>query len=733
MNNLPGKVFYSIVLSFILLSFALPIPIYAQKATSMRVNSFQISEGTDAMDLSVFVTLFDDASGKAITGGSLKSGQISFLDMDKKYPASVKQADSPFYIALIIDSSGSMLPVAKKLREAAKTAISSPPKGAQFAIYQFDEQLQLIHDFTDNKDVLASAIDKVQPRYGKSTCLYDSIYDTIDMLGKAPKGRKSVIMFTDGKDEKSGGGICSKHGYDQVVAFANTPGNPTPINTIGLSGNAHAVNATELQNMAATTGGFSAIGGEDTLNEIFKQIMDALNSQWMVEAKVYPTVGKHSAVVQVTQEDGTPFSATISVESTKPYTVPADPVAVSLDGMEYSPSDDNFTVKLSFVSPQLINELKVSMWNSDTGLKVSENSFTDLTKNHNFKIPSTGLEAGKKYQLKIEPFDKSGKDFTTEKGDNLLIVHDFAYQPNTTTSVLNIDSVSVEPKILVLNLSTKGLDKVQIYDGWVNNEETNARVPDSEFHLPAPAAGAPLRIPVDKVPAGKYSIILRAFDDKQQTLSTAEYKGLVYTPASPNFFAVLAGGAIGIPIIIAIVIILVGVMLWLMRGRQQNRKKTGTPVMQGNMEASLSAPSRPSNDLPISETIIMERPRPATAAAPAAGRTPSTPQQARAALSIKATPMAQIKGKAFMLNQSPFSLGRGKENSLVILDPKMSRKHAQIIQNPANNTFMLIDLNSDNGTWVNGTRVVSSAPAVLQNGSVIQLGTDTQIIFQVLA
>jgi len=95
--------------------------------------------------------------------------------------------------------------------------------------------------------------------------------------------------------------------------------------------------------------------------------------------------------------------------------------------------------------------------------------------------------------------------------------------------------------------------------------------------------------------------------------------------------------------------------------------------------------------------------------------------------------MAQIKGKAFMLNQSPFSLGRGKENSLVILDPKMSRKHAQIIQNPANNTFMLIDLNSDNGTWVNGTRVVSSAPAVLQNGSVIQLGTDTQIIFQVLA
>jgi len=86
-----------------------------------------------------------------------------------------------------------------------------------------------------------------------------------------------------------------------------------------------------------------------------------------------------------------------------------------------------------------------------------------------------------------------------------------------------------------------------------------------------------------------------------------------------------------------------------------------------------------------------------------------------------------------MINQSPFTLGRAKENHLVILDGKISRKHAQIIHNPGNNTYMLVDLNSDNGTWVNGNRVVSSAPAVLQNGMVIQLGADTQIVFQVLA
>ena len=212
MNKTIHRIFHSALLSLLLLSLSVPTPVMAQKATNMRVNSFQITDGADFMGLTVFVTLLDDSTGNAITGGNLKSAQINILDMDKKVSATVKQADTPFYIAMIIDSSGSMLPAAKKLRDAAKQAVNSPPKGAQFALYQFDEQLQLIHDFTDNKDVLASATDKVQPRYGKSTCLYDSLYDTIDMLGKAPNGRKAVILFTDGKDEKSGGGICSKHG-----------------------------------------------------------------------------------------------------------------------------------------------------------------------------------------------------------------------------------------------------------------------------------------------------------------------------------------------------------------------------------------------------------------------------------------------------------------------------------------------------------------------------------------
>ena len=751
-----NKRLYDIFVLLLLLIFAHPTPVIAQQATSIRINSYQITEGDQAMGLSVYLTQFDDATGRAITSGSIQSAEISILDMDQKYPATVRQADTPFYIALLLDASGSMTPAAKALREAAKQAVTNPPKGAKFAVFQFDEELRLIHDFTENKDVVADAIDKVQPRYGKGTCLYDAAYDTIDALSKTPKGRRALILFTDGKDEKSTGGICSRHGYDQLVAFANSPASPTPINTIGMAGNEKAINATELQNMAATTGGFAAIGSQGALGDLFKQIIEALNSQWLVEAKIYPTLGKHNVVVLVNSENGTPLSATLNIESTKAYTVPPPPVSINLDGMEYNSNEANYKVHLSFVSPKLINELQISVWNADSGLKISENTFSELDKNREMVISSKGFETGIKYQLKIQPFDKDGKPITNEKGENLIVVHDFTYQPKTSTATLSIDSVSVETKTLVLSISAKGLDLAKEYDGWINNEETNTRVPNSEFRLPS--QGPTLKIPVDKVPAGKYSIILRALDDKQQPLTTTEYKGLVYTPITPSIFSTLATGVVAAPfIIVGIVVILVVVMVWLMRGSKREKMKSGTPVLQGNLEVNLKPPT---GELPISKTVILDRPKSNSQPAPpvdssssgnetfildsamldrlkskseVAPAVPPPPAQPRAAISIRSSPMQTVIGKAFMVNQNPFSLGRGKDNHLVILDSKISRKHAQISYTPATHTYTIIDLASDNGTWLNGARLMPNSHAIIQNGSVIQLGTDTQLVFQVLS
>src|SRR5246127_3870623 len=59
--------------------------------------------------------------------------------------------------------------------------------------------------------------------------------------------------------------------------------------------------------------------------------------------------------------------------------------------------------------------------------------------------------------------------------------------------------------------------------------------------------------------------------------------------------------------------------------------------------------------------------------------------------------------KNIVLNRSPFTVGRKVDKDLVIADPRVSRDHAQIMQE--GQEFFLIDLGSKHGTFVNGERI----------------------------
>ncbi len=66
----------------------------------------------------------------------------------------------------------------------------------------------------------------------------------------------------------------------------------------------------------------------------------------------------------------------------------------------------------------------------------------------------------------------------------------------------------------------------------------------------------------------------------------------------------------------------------------------------------------------------------------------------------------------------PFRMGRGPDNNLILRDSRVSRNHAQIAQ--VNGRFILEDLASRHGVWVNGQRVEKSR--VLEGLEQIQFG-----------
>jgi pSer/pThr/pTyr-binding forkhead associated (FHA) protein len=80
-------------------------------------------------------------------------------------------------------------------------------------------------------------------------------------------------------------------------------------------------------------------------------------------------------------------------------------------------------------------------------------------------------------------------------------------------------------------------------------------------------------------------------------------------------------------------------------------------------------------------------------------------------------------GQSFPL-RTEITLGRDKSNTVVIADQKVSRHHATL--SPAEETFVVIDQGSANGTYLNG--VLISQPNPLKDKDRLSIG-DTNFLF----
>ena len=79
----------------------------------------------------------------------------------------------------------------------------------------------------------------------------------------------------------------------------------------------------------------------------------------------------------------------------------------------------------------------------------------------------------------------------------------------------------------------------------------------------------------------------------------------------------------------------------------------------------------------------------------------------------------------YTLTQEVTILGREAINDLVINDAEVSRRHSRIMLESEG--FMIEDLGSTNGTFVNGQRV--TAAMVLYHGDTIELGKSARLVF----
>jgi predicted component of type VI protein secretion system len=87
---------------------------------------------------------------------------------------------------------------------------------------------------------------------------------------------------------------------------------------------------------------------------------------------------------------------------------------------------------------------------------------------------------------------------------------------------------------------------------------------------------------------------------------------------------------------------------------------------------------------------------------------------------------APYPDKEFPLTRDEMTVGRDTANEIVISDAEVSRRHARIYK--VGETFMIEDLGSTNGTFVNGQRL--AGPHALQPGETVRFGETITLLFE---
>jgi Ca-activated chloride channel family protein len=225
-----------------------------------------------------------DRRGRPIRGLTAEDFQL----FEDYVPQSIRyfgtERDQPVSIAFLLDVSGSMRQVGKldEAKQAIRVFAESLGAEDQFGLVCFaDDQVAWITEFTSDRERFLRRLD-VQEAYGQ-TALFDAIAAAPRLVDDEIKGRKAIVLITDGIDN------ASQLGLFDAIRLARSVN--VPIYTIGFSSFVDHVlpkgsreeSHLLLQRFSEETGGLLfTVNDPDDLKEAVLEIQDELRFQYLV-------------------------------------------------------------------------------------------------------------------------------------------------------------------------------------------------------------------------------------------------------------------------------------------------------------------------------------------------------------------------------------------------------------------------------------------------------------------
>jgi VWFA-related protein len=150
--------------------------------------------------VTVPVSVFD-RQGRFVTNLRQQDFRI-FEDGVEQEVAYFEPTEKPFTVALLLDTSSSTRFRLWDIQEAAIAFARQLQPQDRVLVVTFDDEVLLLTEATNDQNVISSVIE-VNARTGNRTRLYDAVDLVIRERLNRLKGRKAIVLFTDGVDTAS--------------------------------------------------------------------------------------------------------------------------------------------------------------------------------------------------------------------------------------------------------------------------------------------------------------------------------------------------------------------------------------------------------------------------------------------------------------------------------------------------------------------------------------------------
>lgn len=244
--------------------------LYGQEQVSVTINEVDNSRFPETI---AYVTV-SDGRGRAIA--DLPSG--AFMASEDGMPVGNPSLDSlenmgePILLALAIDSSGSMggLPLTDTKAAAAQLVNDLGPADMA-ALLSFSDVVVTQQVLTTDRTAVVNAMEELTA--AGDTALYDAIHQGSELLASLPRGRKALVVLTDGQD------TASALTLEDAVASAQQASIP-----IYLIGFGPSIQPDVLERVAMLTGGqFFQSPSSAEVGESFVEVARLLRYQYVLQ------------------------------------------------------------------------------------------------------------------------------------------------------------------------------------------------------------------------------------------------------------------------------------------------------------------------------------------------------------------------------------------------------------------------------------------------------------------